>query len=91
MSDDLIKREDAIEAVKEWFKVIELNPDILIDSIISIPSADRPQGEWIKHKNAEEICGTLISNYECSLCHEWQTLISNFCPSCGARMKGVHE
>lgn len=53
--------------------------------------ADRPQGEWIEHKNAEEICGTLISNYECPLCHEWQTLISNFCPSCGARMKGAED
>ena len=54
-------------------------------------SMNRPQGEWIKHKNAEEICGTLISNYECSLCHEWQTLISNFCPSCGARMRGTRD
>ena len=46
MSDDLIKREDAIEVVKKWFEVIRLIPDILINSIISIPSADRPQ-EWI--------------------------------------------
>ena len=59
------------------------------DEIPQIARADRPQGKWIEHKNAEEICGTLISNYECSLCHEWQTLISNFCPSCGAKMKGA--
>ena len=43
MSKDIIYREDAIEVVKKWFEVIRLNPDILIDSIISIPSADRPQ------------------------------------------------
>ena len=46
MSKDIIYREDAIEVVKKWFEVIRLIPDILINSIISIPSADRPQ-EWI--------------------------------------------
>lgn len=28
-------------------------------------------------------------NYECSACSELQPKTSNFCPHCGARMKGV--
>ena len=45
---DTIYRDEAVEVVKKWFEKIKLNPDILIDSIISLPSADRPQGEWIE-------------------------------------------
>ena len=47
MSEDTIKRTDAIEVVKAWFKIIDLNPDILVDWIVSLPSADRPRGKWI--------------------------------------------
>ena len=43
---DTIYRDEAVEVIKRWFEKIKLNPDILIDSIISIPSAERPQG-WI--------------------------------------------
>ena len=74
--DDLIKREDAIEVVKKWFEVIELNPDILIDSIISIPSADRPQGEW----ECDE-----YAIYHCSNCGCTATWDYNYCPNCGSR------
>ena len=90
MSKDIIYREDAIEVVKKWFEVIRLNPDILIDSIISIPSADRPQGEW-------EIY--VVSPFDgedcrCSNCGKtgcapyW-----NFCPNCGSRnvVKGADD
>ena len=42
MSDDLIKRSDVYKAVDDWLagRVPNLN-------IKAIPSADRPQGEWI--------------------------------------------
>lgn len=50
--------------------------------------SDRPQGEWIVHFDdlfPEE------SSIECSVCHEEQPLgiDDNFCPNCGARMKGA--
>ena len=61
MSDDLIKREDAIEAVHNYWKkrldtlptadiqqtdkILEHNKT-LCNFINAIPSADRPQGEW---------------------------------------------
>lgn len=52
----------------------------------------RPKGEWIER--TERI--TLDTYYECSNCKEpwttiegtpWQNMM-NFCPNCGARMKG---
>lgn len=55
--------------------------------IIKAPSvSNRPQGEWIEHKWAEEVNGLLISNYECSKCHGWERRVSDYCPNCGARM-----
>ena len=51
--------------------------------ILNLPSADRPQGEWI---------GAQIRHYpgyECSLCHygvqPWNN--TNYCPNCGAKMR----
>ena len=42
MSDDLIRRSDVYKAVDDWLegRVPNLN-------IKDIPSADRPQGEWV--------------------------------------------
>lgn len=53
---------------------------------------ERSQGKWIKHIDnlfPEE------STEECSICHEEQFLNrgndDNFCPNCGAKMKGGAE
>ena len=37
--DDLISRQAAIDVVEKWFGKIGLNPDICIDGLISLPSA----------------------------------------------------
>lgn len=44
------------------------------------------RGFWVEHAWAEEYEGRLISNYECSECHEWFRDKSNYCPYCGAKM-----
>ena len=36
---DLISRQAAIDVVEKWFEKIGLNPDICIDGLISLPSA----------------------------------------------------
>ena len=45
-------------------------------------------GEWIVHEWAEECDGLLISNYECTNCHSWERNNTDFCPNCGAYMRG---
>ena len=51
MSDDLIKRSDAIDAIHREARLaggsvaIEY-ADMFQDAIKALPSADRPQGEW---------------------------------------------
>lgn len=56
--------------------------------IKALPSADRPQGEWIF---VEEFMG--INRYKCSVCEreELLTYLKNFCSNCGARMKGADD
>ena len=82
MSEDLIKREDAIEALKGREGIL---PDAYtaVAIINAIPSADRPQGEWIDDGFA----------HRCSICGKQGVGIEyyNYCPNCGARMKGVDD
>lgn len=93
---DLIRRSDAIKALcdavdnKGNYEGEWLYTDEFCKAIDSVPSADRPQGEWIMHFDdiwPEE------SSMECSVCHEEQPLgiDDNFCPNCGARMKGADD
>ncbi len=86
MSKDTIYREDAIEALKG-------REDILHDAytavaiIRSISSADRPQGEWIIEIDAN---GNTYGR--CSICGMKQYAGQlNYCPDCGARMKGADD
>ena len=86
MSDDLIKREDALQAL--------VDSDVrgheyrqLEEAIKDIPSADRPQGEWIIEIDAN---GNTYGR--CSICGMRQYAGQlNFCPDCGARMKGADD
>lgn len=110
MSEDLIKREDAIKALRleyptmPMFKSLREEWAIKTEGfrkaeevIMSIPSADRWQGEWIEHKwieyNEELMLEMPMHNYECSKCHSilHEVKETNFCPNCGAKMKGAYD
>ncbi len=63
----------------------------VICKIESMPSADRQQGEWIEVTNGR-------GGHECSNCHAYAPSymsgdehLSDFCPNCGARMKGADD
>ena len=86
MSDDLIKRSDAIGACAyETIECYEARK-----AIRALPSADRPQGEWM-HDDSSPIA------YRCTACNTLQhwSVIQNgryrYCPNCGARMKGADD
>ena len=96
MSEDLIKRSDAIRAIDEWIQCgTDRDDDIVISEFLSflkgdinaIPSADRPQGEWIIEIDAN---GNTYGR--CSICSMRQYAGQlNFCPDCGAKMKGIDD
>ena len=46
----------------------------------------RPQGEWIFTDNRWG-----LGNWECDSCHEYSNINSNFCPKCGADMRGDND
>lgn len=108
MSEDLIRRSDAIKAIaslhiladeEKIFKVYADNPHSMttdfegtlidaINAIKSIPTIEPKKGKWILHPDdlfpAE-------STMECSVCHEHEFFSlcnENFCPNCGADMRG---
>ena len=86
MGDELIRRSDAIGACAyETIECYEARK-----TIRALPSADRPQGEWIdKDKNLWECsnCEMVIyseSEQDRNEFHKW-------CSRCGARMKGADD
>ena len=99
---DLISRADAIEAVKDtilkrfnladWYEEM-LNCGVEIeDRINALPSADAVQGEWKQEyrKTANGVDFCVIACSECDY-YDAQMHYYNYCPSCGARMKGGAE
>ena len=85
MSEDLIKRSDAIGACAyETIECYEARK-----AIRASPSADRPPGEWIYID--EPIIGNPYGRYRCSECNLEEPFESNYCPNCGARMKGADD
>lgn len=98
--EDLIKRSDAIKAIEPYLDYIEIIPLCgakpyvreavygIRSKIKFIPTIESRRGEWIEHEWAEEAEGLLVSNYECSECHNWERKTSDYCPNCGSKMRG---
>jgi len=73
----------------------------VVEKVRKALSADRPQGEWIR--TAEEYIGDDVSGFydyhwACSECekeaiiNEWNIYeLSDYCPHCGAKMKGTDD
>ena len=72
---------------REMDKILEHNRT-LCNFINAIPSADRPQGEWIE---VEEDWRHQIEFWKCSECDFAVSSMYNYCPNCGARMKGADD
>jgi hypothetical protein len=96
MSKDTIYREDAIKAINarsNWYQVTCNGKQIAVmlmakdvnEILEKVPSADRPQGEWIYTMNPLR----LDDEWECSKCGYLSFAKVNYCGHCGCRMKGA--
>lgn len=88
---DLISREDVLNMI---IVAGECEPDLgythLHDVIKSLPSSEPRMGEWIEH---EDPCGFFDTIPVCSECGHTTKIREryNFCPNCGADMRGKEE
>lgn len=93
--EDLIKRADAIKAIFERFMMNHSYAERMLEDI---PSAEK-QGEWIRDRYWSRGIGMGEEYgffYKCSLCeyeveNGYTRCGFNFCPYCGARMKGADD
>lgn len=94
---DLISRADVLKYPIRLDHYDEANGDRVfvygVESVIeyveSLPSADRPSGEWVNEW--KDIDGGRMYGACCSVCHTIGHSGYNYCPSCGARMKGGED
>lgn len=85
--NDLISRTDAIETVAKEVYHSQTDRKTVISVLSALPSAETVHGEW-GHMIADGIDGSHWYEYECSHCGEVVLRPYNYCPNCGARMKG---
>ena len=87
VSEDCISREYLLS------KVYDMDNDNLVVDLKDIENApsvvpSRAEGEWIMHVDYLFPCE---STQECSVCHSQHLICGNddnYCPYCGAKMKG---
>lgn len=100
---DLIKREDVIATIGVMYERCDTYDitdyrDLMLESVKVLLSADRPQGMWelVPCTDLSEFFEGVKNGfrYRCSNCKDerrWNKLDMNFCPNCGARMKGADD
>lgn len=102
MSKDTIYREDAIKAINLKARIPHdiasaQYAQMAINAICSVPSADRPRGEWVDKgwkgdwQFETDGRGNCWRVFECSICNGENTIKTRFCPNCGAHMKGADD
>jgi len=84
---DWISRQAAIDAAKDWYEGLICGSFRGLEKRLkSLPSAqpEQKKGEWIETE--------FLKLRECSCCHVRWGMYDvenfNFCPNCGAEMKG---
>ena len=88
MSDN-ISRKTAKDAIAE--KVFhDLTDEFygVMQVLDELPSTDR-KGNWVYHEN--DMCCVRWNKWECSECHKRVENKSDFCPNCGADMRGADD
>ena len=61
--------------------------DTVLNAIYYLENQPSRKGHWIAHSDG----GIWIKYYECSECHKHKSEKTDFCPNCGADMRGDTE
>ena len=91
---DLISRKAAIDLFKEWQPKLAINVPEFGDALQNLPSAqpERKKGEWVGADSQCGIgcpfCGTPVDDFCSSIDYIDLIYKPNFCPNCGADMRG---
>ena len=93
-SEDLISRAETINAITETLDAIDHVPKWVFDKLTSaiekLPSADRPKGKWHYSDGKPATIGQSFGVI-CDQCGAESEYCTNFCPNCGADMRGERE
>ena len=85
---EYIEREAVIDYITRSPHIANYVKGAIVIEIEQIPAADvKPvvRGEWIIRR------GNWTDEYECSLCHKVSKTYGNYCPWCGADMRGTDD
>lgn len=87
MNDDLISRQAVLDFIDSMRELVE-NGRRMILQADTLPPAERKKGEWLEHYSHED---GERDGVECSKCrthYYFGGQLMNFCPNCGAEMRG---
>lgn len=87
MADEYILKETVLNYLKHH-SAFKSKSEIIQDIAECEPADVAPvvHAYWIRHENADIICGYYVPSFECSQCGTWKEDDSDFCPDCGAKM-----
>lgn len=81
MANDYIRKQDAVDMCGGYGGLAHFMSTIKPAAVAPVIHA-----HWIRHENADIICGYYVPSFECSQCGAWKEDDSDFCPDCGAKM-----
>ena len=84
--DELIKKQDAINAIMRQ-ETDAHYPSWYAKIIDRIPPVYKTKGKWVE-VDIDLLSGYLYHGYCCSECNHIYEIKCNYCPNCGAYMKG---
>lgn len=71
---------------------VQMNSKGMPNFSTAVEVADKPQGDWLDTGKDPSHSHPLTAIwYRCSECGDGTNTKTNYCPSCGARMKGADD